>query len=67
LEGAEAQRAEVFRSVVGFDAILPRVPAVPPYEEYGNQRVAAGIYKEAIRWNSHVCPVVEALLATQSS
>jgi hypothetical protein len=62
VEGDDAQRIEVYREVVAFDALWPAPDLVPPYERYGEQRVEAGIYRECIRWEGHVRPIVEAIL-----
>jgi hypothetical protein len=35
----------------------------PFYESYGQQRVAAGHYKQAIRYREHMLPILETLLA----
>jgi hypothetical protein len=61
LEGREAQRLEVFRWVVDFDRLMPASGMVPPYERYGEERVAAGIYGHVIRWNDHLRLIVEAI------
>jgi hypothetical protein len=61
LEGRDAQRLEVFRSVVDLDALMPAPGTVPPYERYGEQRVADGVYRDVIRWSGHVRGIVEAI------
>jgi hypothetical protein len=61
LEGLRAQRTEVFRQPVDLDLILSLAPAVPPYERFGSERVTAGVYRECIRWQDHVRPVVDAI------
>ena len=60
VEGSEAQRIEIFRAMVPFDTLLPSLGTEPPYEKYGQQRVASGVYREVIRWNQ-VRSIVEAL------
>src|SRR5262245_58862566 len=60
-EGRDAQRQEVFRSVVPLDALVPAPGVIPPYEAYGEQRVAAGIYRDVIRWRDHVSGIIEAI------
>ena len=40
---------------------------IPPYERYGEQRVAEGVFREAIRYREHVVPVREALAAWAAS
>jgi hypothetical protein len=35
--------------------------ATPYYEEYGEQQVAAGVYREVLRYREHVLPVAAAL------
>ena len=54
IEGRDAQRIEVFRSVVDLDTLMPAPGVTPPYERYGEQRVADGMYREVIRWTPHV-------------
>jgi hypothetical protein len=61
LEGLPAQQTEVFRKPLELDAIMSSAPAVPLYEHFGEERVAAGIYRECIRWRDHVRPVVDAI------
>jgi hypothetical protein len=61
LEGLPAQRTEVFRKPLQLDTIMSSAPAVPLYERFGEERVAAGIYRECIRWRSHVRPLVDAI------
>jgi hypothetical protein len=66
VEADEARRVEVYRDVVPFEALWPAPDAVPPYERYGEQRVAAGIYRECIRWDDDVRPLVEGILKLQA-
>jgi hypothetical protein len=40
--------------------LLPRRDEKPAYEVFGEQRVAAGLYAEVLRW-SHIQPIAEAL------
>jgi hypothetical protein len=61
LEGPDAQRLEIFHSVVDFDALMPAPRTLIPYERYGEQRVVAGVYGEVIRWSEHVRGIVEAI------
>jgi len=63
VEGREKQRTETFRTIVDFDALIPSPGVTPPYELYGQQRVAAGAYREVIRWNDHVRPIADAIRA----
>lgn len=61
LEGEEAQRVEILRRPADLDALIADPEAVAQYEAYGAERVAAGIYKDVIRWNEHVAPAVAAI------
>jgi hypothetical protein len=61
LEGLPAQQIEVFRKPLELDTIMSSAPPVPLYERFGAERVAAGIYRECIRWHEHVRPVVDAI------
>jgi hypothetical protein len=61
LEGLPAQQTEVFRKPLELDTIMSSAPTVPLYERFGEERVAAGIYRECIRWHDHVRPVVDAI------
>ena len=37
-------------------------PEIPPfYERYGEQQVAAGYYRDVLRWRQHVLPIARAL------
>jgi hypothetical protein len=56
--GAEAFRVECLRPTT-----VDAEPAtVPFYEQYGDQQVAAGRYREVIRYGHHVAPIRKALL-----
>lgn len=61
VEGVDAQRTEIYRDPVDLDALVPPPDLVPPYERFGAQRVAAGIYRECILWSAHVRPIVDAI------
>jgi hypothetical protein len=61
LEGKDAQRTEIYQETVDIDLLVSARDIVPPYERYGADRVAAGIYRECIRWNDHVRPIVETI------
>jgi hypothetical protein len=61
LEGLPAQQTEVFRKPLELNTIMSSAPKVPLYERFGAQRVAAGIYRECIRWHDHVRPVMDAI------
>ena len=47
------------------ETVLASAPKTPPFEKFGEQRVAANVYKDVIRWNVHVRPIVERLLELQ--
>jgi hypothetical protein len=61
VEGVDAQRTEIYRDPVDLDALVPPPDLVPPYERFGAQRVAAGIYRDCILWSEHVRPIVDAI------
>ena len=56
--GAEAFRVECLRPLPepAADTLATRF-----YEQYGDQQVAAGRYREVIRYDHHVAPVRNAL------
>jgi hypothetical protein len=61
--GAEAFRIERLQPVrYGLD-LAPRLPDPPPYERYGEERVAAGRYAEVLRFRRHLAPAAERLRA----
>lgn len=63
-EGAQAFAREELRAVTG-DRLALRPPTVPPhYETYGEKRRDAGVYRDVIRYEQHVLPVVNALVAS---
>jgi hypothetical protein len=55
--GAEAFRVECLRAATADT----RPATVPFYEQYGDQQVAAGRYREVIRYDHHVAPLRNAL------
>jgi hypothetical protein len=55
-------RIECLWSVPPFES-LTRGPHTPFYEVYGERLVAAGLYREVIRYGAHVAPVLEGLRA----
>lgn len=59
-EGESALAREVLRSTLPLDALVPPPGVKPAYEWYGEQRVAAGRYRDVLRW-SHVAPIVASL------
>ena len=61
LRDSDASRTEIYRHPVDLDALAPPDGVEPPYERHGAERIAAGTYRECIRWNDHVRPVVEAI------
>lgn len=62
-EGVQAFAREELR-VVTVDRLALRPPAVPPhYETYGEKKREAGVYRDVIRYEQHVLPVVNALVA----
>ena len=60
-EGLDALRTEIFRKPIEIALLVRRSDLLPPYDRFGAERVAAGIYRECIRWR-HVQPVVEEIL-----
>lgn len=60
--GTEYFRIECFRRVLRADSWNSHVTR-PVYETWGEQRVAAGKYGSVIRFEKHVLPVMEAILA----
>jgi len=61
--GPAAFRTECLRPVrYGFD-IANRFAHPPVYECYGEQQVAAGFYREVIRFRAHLAPLAERLSA----
>ena len=59
--GADAYRREMLSPVTDWPAIDDGAP--PLYERYGEQRVAAGLYKTVIRRREHMLPLRDALRA----
>jgi hypothetical protein len=60
--GADAFRQECLRFVDAGEQVTPG-GIVPFYEQYGEVRVASGVYAEVIRYRRHVQPLAEALRA----
>lgn len=59
--GEEAFRVECLRPVDSRAADSALAEEPPFYEWYGEQQVAAGYYKNVIRYREHVAPLAEAL------
>jgi hypothetical protein len=59
--GPEAFRRECLAPVVPVPEAATGASAVPFYETYGEQRVAAGAYTHVIRYREHVRPLADAL------
>jgi AcrR family transcriptional regulator len=56
--GADAFRVECLRPAT----VAPERRTQPPfYEQYGQRQVAAGLYRDVIRYDQHVAPVKHAL------
>jgi len=60
---AKAFQAEPFERAVHRVDEVWRAGSPPYYEQYGEQQVAAGIYRSVLRAGDHVAPVVAALRA----
>ena len=61
--GVDALRREVFRPA----ATMTKSALKPFYETHGEKRVAAGHYREVIRYEQHFRPFVEKLIAAVQS
>lgn len=61
--GVGAFATECLREVRYGLAIDDLIAHPPAYEAYGEERVAAGIYREVLRHRSHVAPLAEGLRA----
>lgn len=62
-EGGTAFLAsETLHAVRPIAELFPSAAAKPLYESFGEARVAAGLYKDVLRWR-HVAPIVERLSA----
>jgi hypothetical protein len=61
--GPDFPRTEVFAAVARWNVSDPFHGEIPEYERIGAQRVAAGIYREAIRFRENLLPVADALSA----
>jgi hypothetical protein len=59
--GSEAYRIECLRRVDNRPLTINQTEEIPFYERYAEERVAAGIYKEAIRYQDHMVPLAEAV------
>ena len=59
--GSEAYRIECLRRVENRPLGTGETEGIPFYERYAEQRVAAGIYEEAIRYQDHMVPLSEAI------
>ena len=58
-EGIDSLKTECLRRVV--DESRNGFKEPPFYETYGEARVAAGFYKQVIRYRDHMIPIAEAL------
>jgi hypothetical protein len=58
--GQDAFRVEFLRRV--HDTPPPPASFVPDYEQVGEARVRAGLYASALRYGSHVRPIIQSLL-----
>ena len=54
--------SETLHAVRPIAELIPPAAAKPLYESFGEDRVAAGLYKDVLRWR-HVAPIVERLSA----
>ncbi|MBN8605935.1 MAG: hypothetical protein J0L81_03380 [Caulobacterales bacterium] len=59
-EGDLAHAREVLQQPLPLEQLLATPSAKPHYESFGEERVAAGIYKDVVRW-SHVSAICNAL------
>jgi len=59
--GLEAFRHEVLRAAEGGLAVREALGGPPFYERHGEARVAEGVYREVLRRERHLLPLVEAL------
>ena len=61
--GNEAYRIECLRRVDSRPLTIDGPEPTPFYERYAEERVAAGIYEQAIRYQDHIVPISEAIRA----
>lgn len=61
--GNEAYRIECLRRVDNRPLSIGAPEPTPFYERYAEERVAAGIYEQAIRYQDHMVPISEAIRA----
>lgn len=59
--GSEAYRIECLRRVDNRTLTIDRAKKIPFYERYAEERVAAGIYEQVIRYQDHMLPLSEAI------
>jgi hypothetical protein len=59
--GSEAYRIECLRRVDDRPSLSEVSEKAPFYERYAEERVAAGVYKQAIRYQDHMVPLFEAI------
>jgi hypothetical protein len=59
--GTKPFRTECLRPVWSAEAFTGDRNEKPYYERYGEERVAAGVYKDVLRLREHVLPVADAL------
>jgi hypothetical protein len=60
--GPAAFQTELLRSVINVGSSNDFESATPFYEKYGENQVAAGVYRQVIRYHEHIFPISEALL-----
>jgi hypothetical protein len=61
--GNEAYRIECLRRIDNRPLTIDGTAQTPFYERYAEERVAAGIYEQAIRHQDHMVPISEAIRA----
>ena len=59
--GSDPFRIECLRPADPMDRYGWDARAVPYYERYGEERVAAGVYRDVVRFREHLLPVADAL------
>jgi hypothetical protein len=65
--GDEAFRVECLRPVARGPITCGLTGEAPFYERYGEEQVAAGHYKQVLRYSEHVAPLIDALNSHVSS
>lgn len=61
--GPSAFRYERLRPAADPRPLAERLPVPPSYETYGERQVAAGHYREVLRFREHFLPLAEDLAA----